>query len=265
MNLQNSKSPYILSIVILVLGAIASAGGLVWDNLYKDSEIIMLAWIGNDAVTLFVVVPAMVWSMVKSKKGSGRAQLIWMGLLGYFIYNYAFYLFGAVLNKFFLLYVALFSLSVYALILSLMRLDLTEVAEKFSERTPVKWISIFLLFISLPLAMVELGMVMDFMLTGKTPAVPSLIFALDLSIVVPNTAVAAILIWKRKPWGFMLTAMMLVKAFTYGLGLSISTIIVALKADMDPLLPFYLFITVGGMVFLYIFLKTMRLQLRTKH
>lgn len=254
-NLPNLKSLYILSWIILLLGVIASAGGLLLNELYNDSEIIELAWLGNDTVTVFVVTPAMIWCMGQSRKGSGRANLIWMGLLGYFIYNYAFYLFGAALNKFFLIYIALFSMSIYALILGLMNLNVKGMSGKFSENTPVNWISLFLLFISLPLALVELKMCLDFLLTGKMPEVPSLVFALDLSIVVPNTALAAILLWKRRDWGFVMSGMMLIKAFTYGLGLSISTVIVGLKGEMDPLLPFYSFITVGGLIFAYILLK----------
>jgi hypothetical protein len=76
-----------------------------------------------------------------------------------------------------------------------------------------------------------------------------LIFALDLSIVVPNTALAAVLLWRRHPWGLVLAIMMLVKAFAYGLVLSLSSTLIAGISKLgpwDPFLPFYLLVTVGS-------------------
>jgi hypothetical protein len=143
------------------------------------------------------------------------------------VYNFAFYLFGATFNSFFLLYVALFSLSIYALILGLSNADAKSMINKFSDKTPEKWISFFLLFISLPLAIVEAGQCINYIKTGQVPTAPSLIFALDLSIVVPNTVLPAVLLWKHKPWVYVLAAIMLVKAFTYGLVLIVGTTLIA--------------------------------------
>lgn len=252
-----NKAPYLLSLMLILLTFVASAGGLLIEGLYRDTELIKRSWLGNDLVTLLVVVPAFIFSLALSYKGSTRAYLVWMGLLAYTIYNYAFYLFGAVFNKFFLIYVAIFSLSIYALVLGLSDLDLKRISQYFSIKTPVRWISAFLLFVSLPLAIVEIGMIINFLITDKVPEAPSLIFALDLSVVVTNTALAAVLLWQKKSWGYVLSAIMLVKAFTYGLVLSTATAIVANTGSMDPLMPFYVLITVGGLIFLIILLKNL--------
>lgn len=244
----NLKITYVLSAIIIIMAAAESVGGLFITGLYLDNPTIKTAWRANDIVTLLVVVPLFTACMIYSKSGSERACLCWMGLLAYTIYNYAFYLFGAVFNSFFLLYVALFSLSIYALVLGLSTIDFKTMVKNFSDKTPVKWISIFLLFISLPLVFVEAGQCLNYVLTGTVPNAPVLIFALDLSIVVPNTALAAILLWKHKPWGYVLGAMMLVKAFTYGLVLTVGTSLIASKpgGKWDPLMPFYVFVAVGG-------------------
>ena len=92
------KPVAILSILIAILAAIASAGGLLLDNLYRDNAFVTTTWLGNDAVTLFLAVPILVAAMILAKRGSFRAQLIWMGALDYMLYNYAFYLFGAAFN-----------------------------------------------------------------------------------------------------------------------------------------------------------------------
>ncbi|GEO07105.1 hypothetical protein AAE02nite_47690 [Adhaeribacter aerolatus] len=243
------------------LAGLAAAGGLGWPDLYQDKALFKLAWLGNDIVTLAVVVPLLLLTLFFARQGSQRAQLLWMGLLGYMFYNYAFYLFGAAFNAFFLLYVALFSLSGYALILGLSALDVRGLGKQFRPETPRKWLSGYLLFISLPLGIFEITQCLGFVFTGNLPQAPSLIFALDLAIVVPNTALAAILLWKQHPWGYVLGAIMLVKAFTYGLVLTVTTTFIAfsgLSTGWDPLMPFYVFVMVGGLVGSLVLLKNLK-------
>lgn len=256
-----SKTSYLLSIIIITLAAIASAGGLLFQDVYRDIEKFKIGWIGNDLVTLCLVIPIFISALIFTKKGSSRALLLWMGVLGYMFYNYAFYLFGAAFNAFFLVYVALFSLSGYALISGLSNLHVADIRNKFNPNTPVKGISIFLLFISLPLGFVEVIQVLNYIIRDIEPAIPTLIYALDLSIVVPNTALAAILLWKKHPWGYVLAAIMLVKAFTYGMVLSTATTLVAefsLAGEWDPFMPFYVFVAVGGFIGCLLLLKNLK-------
>ncbi len=254
------KTVLTLSRILTVLAAIASGGGLVLANLYRDSEFYKMAWLTNDGVTLFLVVPLLIATIHYSRQGSQRAQLVWMGLLAYLFYNYAFYLFGAAFNWFFLLYTAILSISMYALAIGLWRLDVPAIGSNFSEKTPVKWIAGFLLLMALPLALVEIGQCIHFIFTDKVPEPPSLIFALDLTFIVPNMILAAILLVRRRAWGFVLGAIMLVKGITYGVVLSLSAVRLALSdlPEKDALLPFYLFVLVGSLVFCLALLKHLK-------
>lgn len=186
-----------------------------------------------------------------------------MDLLGYTGYNYAFYLFGAQFNALFLVYVALFSLSIYALVLVVSATDIVALGRRFDSHTPRRLVAAFLVLVSLPLGVFELTQCLDYLFTGKLPQVPSLIFALDLSIIIPTTALAAVLLWQRRAWGYVLGAIMLVKAFTYGMGLVLSTAFVAgftASGTWDPLLPFYVFIAVGGGLSVYALLRHLKPQ-----
>jgi hypothetical protein len=251
---------YILSWIIVVLAAIACAGGLFIRGLYHDNELIKTAWYGNDIVTLVVAVPILIIAMIHSLHGSERAQLVWIGMLSYMVYNYAFYLFGAAFNAFFLLHTALFATSVYALILGLTNLDVEAIGKHFSVKTPVRWLSVFLLFISIPLGVIEISHCLHYIISGETPHIPTLIFALDLSIVIPNTALAAILLWRYHAWGYILGAIMLLKAFTYGTALSLSSLIaatVSISGYWDPLMPYYLFVALGGLIGSFVLLSNL--------
>lgn len=90
-----------MSLIIAFLAIVASLGGLLWENLYRDSEAIRAVWFVNDLITLFVAVPVLVVSIYFASKGSLRARLIWVGCIWYMLYSYVFYMYGAVFNVFF--------------------------------------------------------------------------------------------------------------------------------------------------------------------
>lgn len=113
-----------LTVIIVFLTIIASVGGLVWVELYRDSELVKAVWFVNDLITLFLALPLLLLAMHHALKGSQKAQLIWAGSLWYLIYNYVFYLYGAAFNSFFLLYVLLFTLPVYTLVIVFSNMDI---------------------------------------------------------------------------------------------------------------------------------------------
>lgn len=256
----NFTTAYTLSAIIAALAATTSLGGLLISGLYRDSGFIKNAWFANDWVTLAGAVPGLLVSMRLARRGSQRAQLVWMGLLLYMFYNYAFYLFGAVFNEFFLLYVALFTLSMYALIFGLSNLDAKAISGDFNEKTPLRWVGAFLFFLAIPLLVVEGGQCANFIVNGAAPEAPSLIFAMDMSFVIPATILAAVWIWQHKAWGYVLGAMMLVKGATYGLVLSVAAtrLVILDSPEKDALLPFYLFVALGSITSLIALLRHLK-------
>lgn len=247
-----------LSLIIVILVVVASSGGLLLSELYKDNSFVKMAWFTNDIITITVAVPLLITAMIKAQNGSTYWRLIWIGLLGYMFYNYSFYLFGSVFNKFFLIYTTLFSLSGFTMLYMLWEIKADKVAIFFNPQTPVKSISAYLFIMSLMLFIVELSMILPFLITEKVPETiiitghpTGIVFALDFSIVIPTFIVSAVLLWKRKGWGYILAMMMLVKGFTYGLVLCVSTILLAFSnvyAKWDSLFPLYIALTIGGLV-----------------
>ncbi len=70
---------------------------------------------GNDVITLFVALPMLVTSTWLSCRNSLRGRLLLTGTLGFFLYTYMSMSMLTAFNALFLVYVALFSLSMYAL------------------------------------------------------------------------------------------------------------------------------------------------------
>lgn len=225
------KPAYVLSAIIAILAIVASAGGLFIADLYQDNTFIASAWKGNDLVILVVAVPMLVAALILSMRGSQRAHLVWLGMLDYTLYNYAYYLFGAAFNQFFLMYVALFTLSIFALIFGVSNVDVNGISQKFRARTPIRWISGFMLFVAIGLTVVYVSQSLGFAANGQLPEIvvksghpTSVVFALDLSLVVPIFVLGAIWLWKGRPWGYVLAAITNIKGAVYMLALSAVTV-----------------------------------------
>jgi len=242
--------------IIAVLATIASAGGLFIDGLYRDNPLITSAWHGNDFVTLVIAVPLMVLSLIFASRGSLKAQLVWIGTLGYMLYNYIFYLYGAAFNQFFLIYVLLFTLSIYALVFAMTKIDAMEVSQEFNVGTPVKWISGFMMFFAVLLGALWIAMSLSFVFTGQVP--PSIlqtdhptgvVFATDLSLLIPAMILGSTLLRKRQPWGFVLATIVLIKASTYGLAMIAMSVYTYVDlGTVDSLFPLWAVLSLGCLI-----------------
>ncbi len=250
------KTVVYLTVAIVVLALIASAGGLLLDDLYRDNAFVRTTWLGNDAVTLFLAIPILVAAMVFSRRGSLKAQLIWLGALDYMLYNYAFYLFGSAFNAFFLIYAALLGLSIFALIIGMVNLDVEEIHRQFHAHTPVKWIGGYFLFVASGLSLIYVAQSMAFVATGQLPAIVTItehptnvVFALDLTLLIPWMAVGAMWLMKRKPWGYVIAGILSVKGPLYTLLLGVNSVLVmsAGLAETSEL-PLWGMLTVLGLV-----------------
>jgi len=247
-----------LSIVLALLAIIATVGGLAWSNLYRDSELIKAVWFVNDLITLIIAVPLLLGSTVYSLQGSLKAQLIWIGSLWYLLYNYVFYLYGAKFNNFFLLYVILFSLSVYALVMTISNLDIGLVKKRIKEQAPVRAISGFLFFFAFALGMPWIAMVLSFKISGEMPPFETtIVVATDLSFLVSVLLFSAILLWKRNPWGFVIAAMIMLKGLLYPLVLIIGGALAYFRTGTwDSFIPLYFVLWVLCAYFYRLLLKS---------
>jgi hypothetical protein len=123
-----SRAPFVLSAALIVLMAMQAALGLAFPARYRDVEWIRATWFGNDGVTLLFAVPMLFVARRLARCGSVRGRLVWLGMLGYGVYNYSFYLLGAALNAFFPLYALAVVVAGAALILGLAHTDVHKVA-----------------------------------------------------------------------------------------------------------------------------------------
>jgi hypothetical protein len=203
--------------------------GLTARDQYRDVEWIKATWFGNDWLTLIVAVPLMIISGTAARRGSPRGFLLWAGGLGYAVYNYAFYLLGAALNVFFLLYVAAAVLSAIILILALGRLDPSAITLRPRSPALVPLIAGSFVAIGTGLGLVWTTMWAAHVFWGRRTPVPPdtfrLVAALDLSLMVPALVSGGVLLWRRRAWGVVVAAIAGVQGSLYLAVLSINSLI----------------------------------------
>lgn len=237
--MKPSKVVVWLSFLIVVLALIATGTGLFWQGsdgdgdgdgegpfsfttvrgqtvemygrgLYRyDSLFTGATYKANDAVTLVLAIPLLVLLTVFYWKGSLRAGLLLTGMLSYFSYVYATMALNAAYNSLFLVYVALFSASFFALLLALRSIDSQALAARFSPTLPRRGPAAFLFAGGLLTLVVWLSPLLDALRQGVAPALletysTPVTFALDLAIVTPATFVVGGLILRRAPLGYCL-------------------------------------------------------------
>jgi hypothetical protein len=223
-------------------------GGLyTYDSLSAAAQAIAQDW-----VTLILGIPllaaALGWehraarrnSSAGSTSGAGvlRARFLLTGTLGYFLYTYMSYAFLLWFNPLFLVYVALFSLSLFAFILAFAgTAGFREIETCFSSRFPRKSIAGFTLFLAFFLFMAWMGRIAPALLNGTAPVgiehyTTLVIQVMDLGIIVPAALLSGILLLQRKALGYLLAPVVLVKGFTMSAAL-VAMIIGMLAAGVE--------------------------------
>ncbi|TFH00851.1 MAG: hypothetical protein E4H13_06415 [Calditrichales bacterium] len=236
-----SRPVLILTLLIAFFSLFAAGAGLFWchdgesfpfttlrgeevtihgTGLYRwDSVSYAAQAMAQDLATLVVGLPLLLGALFLYYRRQLRGTLLLAGTLGYFLYTYASYSFLSAFNQLFLLYVALFSLSLFAFILTLMSIKVSDLPGRFSEKMPRRTIAVFMIVIGTFLILAWLGRIVPSLINGGIPVglesyTTLVIQALDLGVIAPVCILGAVLLLKKHPWGYLLAALMLLKGLT---------------------------------------------------
>ena len=133
---------------LAALIALASGLGLFWAGAYaREAAFYAAQGVGQDAVNLIVVVPALIVSALLAVRGSRISFQAWGGVIFYCAYSYVIYTFSMHFGPLFLVYCAILGLSVYSLVYYF-SICSGRAREWYDEKTPTKAASGFLIFIT---------------------------------------------------------------------------------------------------------------------
>ena len=226
------RGPLALSVVVAVLMLAASAAGVFIDGVYPGPASTAALFRGFDLITLTVAVPLLTLSLLGVRRHGLIAELLWISMLAYAAYTYSYYVFAADYNDLFLLHIGVFAGSIFGLVWALSTMDPAGIPGRFGARTPVRVISGVLAVLALGLGGMWVYAAARFAVTGDVPAGSALVetdsivhlgIALDLALLVPTYTLAAVWLWQRAGWGYLLAAVALIAGtlhqLTYIVGL----------------------------------------------
>lgn len=200
---RNLNLTYALSLVITLLLAGLSLGGLLYQSrLYPTGEM-RQSFVANDVVNLLIGLPILLGSMWLTRRGQLVGLLLWPGALLYVLYNYIAYVFGIPFGLFSWGYLALAGLSAYAIYEILKGLEGQSVQERLSGVVPVKISGWILIVFGVAFLFRAVGVIAQASLDGtRLPASEIGVLIADLVLSMPMVVGGAWLL-RRMPLGYV--------------------------------------------------------------
>lgn len=261
------RVPYVLTLLTIVSMAAVSVGGAFASGwLYRDNPLITATFRGQDLVTLLVAVPLLVAGLFLERRGSSRGRVLWLGMVFYAMYGYLFYAVGAAFNVFFLLYVAIFGLALYALVFAVPRIELAPLAAAMGGRAARAVAIGYMLVVAAGLGLLWIGVSLSYLFTRVVPAPivasghpTGVVFAIDLVFIVPAMLIGAIGLIRRRATAWVLAGVMSVSGTVYTLSLAAASItVVRASLGAGEELPIWISLTLLGAVTATLLLSRMR-------
>jgi hypothetical protein len=181
---------------------------------------------GTSLVMLIIATPLLAGAATLARRDAPRAVLVMLGALAYFAYNDVMLLFATPFNRLFLVYTTAFALTIFTAIEALRTLDVGAIAARL-PRLPARGIAVYAGLIVGFNTLGWLGGIVP-AITGDQPAAflkdlgvaTNPIYVEDLSFWLPGAAIAAGLLWQRRPAGIVLIGAWLVYGLIESIGVA---------------------------------------------
>jgi len=203
-----------LTILISILVLIAAGAGAFIPGFY-DGIVDPRYATGNvtaDIVSL-ICVPLLIVCLALARRGNVIARLSWTSLVAYIGYAYATYAFDRLYTALFLVYVAIFGMSCFVIASLLAGFAVQQLAERTRTMPLRRVTAVFLVFTGLILYAIELPTILS-RIPGGIEAGGTPFMVLDLALIAPISILTGVWVWRRHPWGAVLTPVFLIKAIT---------------------------------------------------
>lgn len=197
--------------------------------------------IGSDFTMLIVVVPMMVTALVgEIKHRTQKTKLFLIAVVATVLYYAASISFGVTYNSLLLLYIALFSGSLFGLIALIRSIDPVELRKTQTWKLPTKGLQIFLILSGIALFVAWLPDIIPTLFSGKSLLLienytTEITYAIDMGIISPMIFVCLHLLKKKDGIGDILLAITLTLCAVMGAMLPMQTIYQTMAGIVIPI------------------------------
>jgi hypothetical protein len=251
------KNVSVLSAVVAILVAEAALTGLIFPDLYQDPAANLLFskayWLGNDIVTLALAVPLLAAALAFARRGSLRARFVWQGMAYFTIYNYSFHLFGADLNWFYPLHATLVVLPVFVLVFGLADTDIAGLSWSARSAKSLRWVAGYMLIVATAVTVTWImewrGVLSADLVDADKADFARTVGGLDIWLAVSSMVLGAVLLWKRRPWGYAVATIANISFGLYMLVMVVASCTEAAAGVQGALseLPLWIVLFLGGL------------------
>ncbi|MBC8079307.1 MAG: hypothetical protein H7X86_03115 [Gorillibacterium sp.] len=263
MSKNQDKGLYIITLIIVFLSLLTTSIGLFYttggeaysfmnqygdivkmygDGLYAyDSYFVAPIFRGTDFTMLCLAIPLLITALVLDiKKRQLKNRIFLMSVMAVFTYYSASIAFGITYNILHLAYIALFSASLFGLIMAFRSIDEKRVADRMGNGLPSKGVNIFLVITGIALIMVWLPDILTSLAAGRSLALievytTSVTNVIDMGVIAPVAFISYSQLKKRNGMGYILLGMLLTVCCVFGIMLPVQTLFQELAGiDLPP-------------------------------
>ncbi|HKI85139.1 MAG TPA: hypothetical protein VKA53_00200, partial [Thermoanaerobaculia bacterium] len=192
----------------------------------------------QDVADLFLIAPLWLIVAALALRGSRRAYLLWLGVLTFTVYNYVIYAVSVPFGPLFLLWVAVFGASLFALIGGIAATDHAAIAAAFPNRRVVNIVAWFLIVVAILFALLWLSEDIPALLAATTPkslvdlGLPTNpVHVLDLGFFLPAVVATGVLLLKRRAFAYTLAPVFLVFLLLTGLPVLLTPVVQSMRGE----------------------------------
>jgi hypothetical protein len=207
----------------------------------RDSYFKAPILIGSDLTMLVFVAPLLLFVFIRDRANRTiKSQLLLVGVLSTICYYATSIAFGVTYNIFFVLYIALFSASLFTLFAVIRSIDMKLLQKSFQTEILTRGLKIFLIISGISLFVAWLPDIMQSAIQGKPLALlevytTEITYVLDMGIISPIIFACLLLLKRRDGLGYILLSAILMTCTVIGAMLPIQTLFQTLAGISIPL------------------------------
>lgn len=252
MSKNRDKSLHFITLLIIILSIITSSIGLLYTTggktynfvnqygdtvkiyghgLYAhDSYFMAPIFRGTDFTIICIAIPILIIALILDIKSKGlKSRIFLMSVISVFTYYSSSIAFGVTYNILHLIYIALFSSSIFGLIIAISTIDKAQVENSIGNSLPLKGIYVFLLLTGISLIVAWLPDIIKSLVLGRSlDAIEiyttQITYVLDMGIIAPTALICLFELKKRRGIGYILLPLLLTLCTIVGIMLPIQTL-----------------------------------------